>query len=1091
MPLFPGDRYNEQSMTHLSLSFFGSAKIEVDGKTAVGFDYAKMQALLAYLVMESGKAHQREEIAELLWPGKPEKTARNNLRQALAKLRRAIEDRDADPSFLLISRESIQFNKASDHTLDAASFTAVFKHVGRHPHRQLNNCKSCIKQLEQAAALYSGDFLANLCLKDSNEFEEWLTIKRESFRRKAAQMFHDLAAYGQHRQAYEYALPYARQQVALNPWQEESHQQLMRLLALNGQQDEALAQYEVCRQFLVEEVGIEPAPDTVTLYEQIQAELILPVQRPLPPQLPVPRTPFIGRQPELDSIVQRLINDAACRLLTLAGPGGVGKTRLALAAADRIATHHKVDFHHGIYFMPMIDTASAEQMVNNMASALQYSHAGRRITKGMLIDYLRAKEALLVIDNFEYLMTEVDFLEEILANAPEVKILTTSRERLNLYGEWVFPVTGMQYPKNVDETDVAGYEAVQLFIQSARRAQAQFALSAETLSAVVDICHALRGMPLGIELAAAWAHRLSCQEIACEIEQGLDLLQTSWRNFPQQHRSLRIVFDSSWNMIEADKQAVLCKLSLFQDGFSQDAATEVAGVSLSILITLTDKSFLRCGPNGRYQMHPLLQSYAAEKWVAYSEQEKEQTAEQHSAYYARFMLHQGAELYTKQLQVVLDEIELEESNVWQGWQWAIEHNQLNEGFQYLDGLFRFLDMRGRFEEGVTLFKDAAEKLETAVSHTNPSDLQKQNQLLGMLLNFQAMFRFRLSQYQQAKEILQKSFTLASQFEGSDRVQANGLQVFGHVSYGLGQYGKATQQYEESATLFQHIGDKRGEAKSLNSLGVISRLQGQYDKAQTCLRQSLTLFRELDDLHGAATSLNNLGTLLRIIGNYTEARECYQESFVYRKSINDQNGLALTLNNLGNIAAILEETTTARYLYEESLSICQQLGDRMGTARALNNLGILAYESALYQEAERYHLDSMSIKRGIGDHGGMAHSYYQLGRTALVVDDLPQSWLYFRQSLEMAHTVQSVPLILTGLVGIAPLLGARSSPQFALEALTVALQHTALSRQNREEAQPLYDQLVLAVGDDELTAVKARAKKRELNEIVQSIFDLGN
>jgi len=1075
-------------MTHLSLNFFGPVTIEVDGKTAVGFDYAKVQALLAYLVMESGRAHQREAIAELLWPRKPERTARNNLRQALAKLRRAIQDQDADPPFLLISRESVQFNITSDHTFDVASFTAVLKHVSRHPHSQLNNCKNCIKRLEQAAALYSGDFLANLCLKDSNEFEEWLTVKRESFRRKAAQMFQDLAIYGQHRQAYEYALPYARQQVALNPWQEESHQQLMRLLALNGQQDEALAQYEECRHFLTEGVGVEPAADTITLYEQIQAELILPVERPLSTQLPVSPTPFVGRQTEQAEILKKLINDDTCRLLTLTGPGGIGKTRLALAVARRLITEHKVEFHHGIHFVPMLDATSPEQMLNNLAAALQFSFAGKNASEKMLIDYLRAKDMLLVIDNFEHLLTEVGFLEKILVNAPHIKILTTSRERLNLYEEWAFPVTGLQVPDEADEINATEYEAVQLFIQSAGRAQSQFKIDADNLASVVDICRILRGLPLGIELAAAWTHRLSCHEIATEIKQDFDLLQTSWRNFPEQHRSLRIVFDRSWHMLSPDQQLVLCKLSLFQDGFLQAAAAQVAGIRLPVLTMFVDKSLLRVGPNGRYQMHPLLQRYVTEKWDSYPSSEREMASTKHSITYADFMYQHGAGLYSSRLQETLDKIELEANNILQGWQWAIQYQQLGVAKKYLEGLFRFLEFRGRFQEGVKIFKDAAEQLETAVSPTNSAE-QQTLQLLGMLLNFQAMFRFRLSQYRQAKEVIEKSLCIAEKIEDSSQVTANGLQVLGHVSYGFGNYSEAEQYYTQSADIFQLIGDKRGQAKSLNSLGMINRLQGQYDNAQTYLRQSLTLFRELDDLHGAATSLNNLGTVLRILGNYVEARQCYQESYGYRKTINDQNGLALTLNNLGNIAAILEEPTTARYLYEESLSICQQMGDRMGIARALNNLGILAHTGGMYPDAEQYHLDSMSIKRQIGDHGGMVHSYYQLGRTALAVEDKIQAWLYFRQALEMALKINSVPLILTGLVGVTPLLEEKSSPTFALEVLIVVLNHPALSRLMKEEAQPLYEQLVTRLSDEMITAVQSGIEQRDLNDIVQAVFDL--
>jgi predicted ATPase/DNA-binding SARP family transcriptional activator len=1072
-------------MTLLTLNFLGPVQVQINEKTAAGFDYAKILALLAYLAIESRRPHQRETIAEMLWPGKPERAARSNLRQTLSKLRQAVGDRETAPPFLLISRDTVQFNRASSYKLDTERFTAVFDQIKRHSHTEPVTCKTCMNRLEETAALYRGDFLTGVLLKDSPAFDEWLVIERERFHRKAALAYRYLTTHYERREIYEQALQFARRHVELDNWHEEAHRQLMRLLALTGRRSDALAQYDACRQILQGELGVAPSPDTTALYEQIHAGLIAEKApgKPGAASLPLPSAPFIGREKELEEITRCLADNQACRLLTLTGPGGIGKTRLALEAAHRIASDRRRQFPHGVYFVSLDGAASPEQMAAAMAAALKLSFTGKTPPQTALLDYLRARETLLVMDNLEHLAADAGFLAEILAQAPDVKILATSRIRLNLHEEWLYPVAGLAYPDEAAADSATGiYEAEQLFAASARRAQPRFALTPATRPAVARICRLLDGLPLGITLAAAWMRSLSCAEIAGELEKGPDLLHTSWRNSPEHHQSLRQVFDRSWALLTEEEQIILCRLSLFRGSFTRPAAEQAAEAGLPALAKLTDHSFLRRNGDNRYQMHPLLQHYAAEKLT--QQPGEEQAAAAYSAYYAGFIRRQTAALQSNQIEAALKAIETELDNARQGWIWAARHNRLNEMAQYGKGLQLFLEIRGRYQEGLDLFNRAAAKKAAAAASSDPA---KEAQVTGMLRNGQALFHFRLSQYRRAERALQQSLSLPLAEGNGREIRAEAIWISGHVAYGQGRYEEAEKLYRQSRSLFQENGSRNSEAGALNALGVIYRLQGKYDNSQELLQESLDIYQETGNLRGSAVALNNLGSTLRALGSYAEARQCFQKSFTRRKAINDRGGLALTLNNLGNIAGSLQELPAARYLFAESLTICRSMGDRMGIARALNNLGIVAHAEKRYDRAAHYHLESAAIKREIGDRGGLVHSCCHLGQAMLALGDNTQAWNYFQEAARTAAEISSDPLILMSLTEAAALLEKKFSAAFALETLFVVLRHPALSRRMREKAEEGQMQITAALNVEMATAVQEQAAKKSLDDVLQIIL----
>jgi DNA-binding SARP family transcriptional activator/predicted ATPase len=656
----------------LSLRLLGKPEIKMDDKPVTGFISSKAQALLFYLAV-TGTTHARESLAALLWGDMPAQQASKNLRNVLSNLRALVGEH------IGISRYDVAFETAAPHWLDVELFLTALGD---------DASKQDIQNLHRAVELVQGDFLEGFYAGDTLGFEEWALGKRSLLNTLMVQALHTLVVKHLERQEYAAGIEYANRLTAIEPWREETHRHLMLLYARSRQRGAALAQYEICKRVLQKELAAEPLPETTALYERIFSAAAPPPHN-LPPQL----TPLIGRAQELAQIAA-YFNDPGAQVITLVGPGGIGKTRLALHAAERcIDPESMLDapFGDGVYLVPLADAAvmaddSRGALFQAVADTLGVELKGALPPQAQLLNYFRERSMLLLLDNFEHFVPEARALNDILRYAPHVRVIVTSRVRLNLKNEYLLEIGGLEYPTipGLEPEALLDYSAVSLFVQCARRAQPHFALDRTNSADIARICELVQGAPLGIELAASWLRLLAPEEIRCEIESSMDFLVTTAQDAPERHRSLRAVFEHSWNLLSEAEQRMFRSLAVFRGGFDRVAAAQVAGASLPALAGLVDKSLLRRSAAGRYAIHELLHSYASEKLA--EDPENAEVHDAHCSYYAELLARHQQQLQSEDVSGALTALGAERENVRAAWNWAVSHRRVHEMNQFMECL---------------------------------------------------------------------------------------------------------------------------------------------------------------------------------------------------------------------------------------------------------------------------------------------------------------------------------------------------------------------------------------------------------------------
>jgi predicted ATPase/DNA-binding SARP family transcriptional activator len=963
-------------MARLSVRLLGTLQVTLDGTPLTGFESDKERVLLAYLVEESQQPHRREKLAGLLWPERTEAAARSNLRRVLSNLRRLLGDRTpSGPPFLLVAGQTVRFNPACEAWVDSLNFARLLKPLGQQPS----------PQLEEATRLYQGDFLEGFSVADSPACEEWMVLCRERYQRLMMEALHRLVEEYERQGNFERGLELAWRQLDLEPWWEEANRQVIRLLALSGRRSEALAQYLKCRHVLAEELNAEPSPETTGLYEQIRDQTLV-VSLPSPQRwpgpthnLPLTSGPFVGREAELTAI-QGYLQDPACRLLTLVGAGGMGKTRLALEAVSDWISRLRVDELEGVTLVSLAPLQTAEAVVPAIAQAIGFPLSPGREPGQQLLDYLAHRRWLLILDGFEHLPEGAGLVGEILRTTPQVKILVTSRVRLNLRDEHCLPVDGIEFPERIpdDVQQARSFAAVNLFLQAARRVQPRFESDNADMAEVSRICRLVQGMPLGVLLAAAWMGVLSPAEIAAEIGQGPGFLRADWPDVPEGQRSIRAVFDRSWNLLTERERTVFQALSVFSGGFTRAAAEQVSGAFLMELRALADKSLLQIAPSGRYEIHELLRQYAAEKLHSSPDAAKD-VRDRHCAYYAAALHRWEADLTGARHQLAMVEIEAERGNVSAAWTWAVEKGEVARLDRAMEGLQHFHWHSGRFREGAAALQAAAAAMageaETIVEKAACLRVQVR------ALAWQSNFRRAMGERDVAIRLQQQCLAIltARALAGSDtRLERAILTWAVGVTICMDDYEQGRQRFEESFSLFRELDHQWGMAWALNASGNMSMFLGAHGDAWRRLDEGLAIYRALGYLPGVAGSVSRMACIASMEGRLDEAEGLARYGVAASLDAGSRTQWALALLDLGEVLEKVAKLTEAHAALLQSLALLTDLGHRGYITQAHTDLGIVDLHMGHYEEARDHGQTGLALAREHGPRFCVATNLFLLG-----------------------------------------------------------------------------------------------------------------
>lgn len=943
-----------------------------------GFSQTKPLLLLCYLALEGPQV--RRHLAELFWRGASNPLG--SLSVAINQLKRGL------PGSIGTDGDKVLAHVATDVQAFLAAVDAG--------------------DVRTARSLYVGSFLDGVHLQNcSVELEEWVFETRETVGERFRDCLTDEAEAATARGSLGEAAELAREAWQLKgsrPPEAGSMKRLHVLFRTSGLSELARGvrhEAEALGMDLPGDTAAQPRPDASRTIDA----------RPSTP-VPVPDRKLVAREPELAQLAD-LLERADGRVITLAGPGGVGKTRLAQQVGFEQSKHGQ--FQGKVFFAGLASVTTPDMLAASIARAVGTPISGRRRPVEELAEHIADSRLLLILDNFEQLLTQpasVAQLRELLDWCPGLKLLVTSRERLHVSGEWVIPLEGLPLPSPEEERgkDAESYGAVRLFVESAKRATPGFALDDHLVQAVVEVCRLVDGLPLAVQLAASWTRILPVTRILAELTSNRDFLVNPVRDVDERHRSMRSVFEHSWKLLRPEEQMLLKRLTLFEDGFRKEAASEVAGASYEMLASLVDKSLLRVSADGRFGQHLLTKGYAARMLTA-DEDSWIDAGMRHCRYYLGLLDPARRQASGERRSLVLSLLDEEFYNVRAAWQWAL----LNGAFELVRPaagvLGSYFEIRGRLQEGIDHFADSAERL-------------------------------------------------GGDGDGNRGALGNVLIELGWLCYLAGRYSAALEYARRGLSLLEPLNDERGVAVGLETLGLASWRTGSYSEARRHLHDGLAMARSAGDDLRTAYLLSSLSAVEMGAGNYRQTAQFVAESVTIQEELGEETVAIYNLHNLARLRLLQGDPVAAAQLFRQAHDRAGNLGFRQLIPHLLLGIARAEFACGEYVEAQASCHQALAVTQHSNQPLARAEALILLAGIATAEGRYAKAREYGLQSLRLCRRIEETPALLNALLVLAELEAAEGRVESAFELSSLVAEHPLAERPVTEGAGRLRDFVLL-------------------------------
>ena len=982
-------------MAGLHVSLLGGFDLDFDGEILTTIKTQKAKALFAYLMMHPEKLISRTYLATLLWPEQPAEKAAHNLRQALSNLRKGIPQ---FAEFCQVDRFQVLCNKNSQLTLDVTQF------------EQFSNAND---ERHLALKKYNGPFLNGFFVDDSVAFETWMLGERERIQAIVLSLLETLSQEALQQNQYDESIKYLNQLIEVDSWHELAYQNLMLIFARQGDFNRSLALFKKLTDVLHDGLHVAPMDSTVKLIEKIRAAR----QSKNAHRLPNLAHIFVGRDAESHRL-KEMLTPSNSRLITIIGPGGVGKSRIALHVAQQLQTH----FLNGVYYISLAALNDFQLISREIATAVAFKAQHTQNFDQQLITFLNNREMLLILDNFEHLLAGGQLIATLLQKTSDIKLIITSREALNLHHEQRFFLKGLSFPSKKDDasSNPSQFDSYQLFIEQANKID-PYLQPNSTASEILEICQLLEGIPLGLELAAAQLETQTVPEILTAIQNNFNSLQKEWGDRPERHHSLKAVFTHSWNQLNKSHQTLLGKLSVFQGSFNFQAAEQIGNAKQQDLNQLLNKSLLRKlgDKTTRYDLHPIVQQYAAE---SLDPSDIEQARHAYTNYYLEMVTktQQAGGYAIEQLEETTHLLSTELDNIRQAWRLAILTLTIPQLADALVGMSKLYAGQSWFREGATLYSWSTEQL---VGYFSSSRSLKETLFWGHLHGYTAGLFLYLSEIQIAKGFA-----------------------------------------ENSIDILQSLQAPIEQGYAWNMLGISQLYAGDFAASIDALEKSLQFYKQTESDNQMLGPLVNLGSVYQRVGEYDKGLHSLMDAFAISQKINDRRGSAHLLNNIGGILFSLGRFEEASDYFKRCNQLCEETGYAMVRASALLNLAELEMKmGTLDQDKIVEHLAlGLQISEKIEDKQKMARAHKLFADYWLLNEAFEQAQFALIKGLQIVWEVKALPTVFELLLGFSTYYIATNQENLAKTTLTILTTHSGVPQHIQHQATALVEKFQLSL-----------------------------